>query len=495
MVGTAIRWHGFRLAAVFGLAAAVLLPAGADAGQTGTRSRPALTVIPHLTPSFAWKKRDYVIRCSRGRTRGRVKVPNGWQAKLGGSGFRSRNFARRIRTSPGARFTFVVRKSGRTAERKKSRRAFHVRCLPEDFAPYEFVRSRAGGPRLMFVQMKHHYATIFDRNGVPVWWYKASGFPDNAELLPDETVAWAPVDAASYRQGDYEIRNLSGRFLRTVSAAGGLSIDVHELLLLPGGNYLTGAFRNQSGLDATPFGGTIDATVRGAEVQELRPDGSLAWSWNSEGRIGLAETGRWWDYVLTYTRPYDVVHWNSVERNGDRMLMSFRHLDAVYEIDRASGEILWKLGGTTTPESLTVTGDPSRSYPLGGQHDARRLPNGDVSIFDNETGLDKPPRVVRYRIDENRGEAKLVQSFTDPEVPDSVCCGSARKLPSGDWLVGWGGVEPDGLVGSYDSKGRPVFRLWTPDSFSYRAHPITDRSPKMKRLRSAMDKIGGNDDG
>jgi hypothetical protein len=48
------------------------------------------------------------------------------------------------------------------------------------------------------------------------------------------------------------------------------------------------------------------------------------------------------------------------------MLLSFRHLDAVYKIDRRTGEVVWKLGGTQTPESLELIDDPRGDYQLGG---------------------------------------------------------------------------------------------------------------------------------
>ena len=39
------------------------------------------------------------------------------------------------------------------------------------------------------------------------------------------------------------------------------------------------------------------------------------------------------------------------------------------------------------------------------------------------------------------GTATLLQSITDPDVPASNCCGSARRLGNGDWLIDWGQAE------------------------------------------------------
>ena len=60
-------------------------------------------------------------------------------------------------------------------------------------------------------------------------------------------------------------------------------------------------------------------------------------------------------------------------------------------------------------------------------------------MLDNRTGLDDAtPRAVRYRIDQAAGTATLLQSISDPDVPVSYCCGSARLLPNQDWLIDWG---------------------------------------------------------
>ena len=194
---------------------------------------------------------------------------------------------------------------------------------------------------------------------------------------------------------------------------------------------------------------------------------------------------RWWDSILQRgTQPYDIQHWNSVERHGNRILLSFRHLDAVYEINRSTGEVVWKLGGTHTPKSLKVLNDPDGSYPLGAAHDARQNPDGTITVHDNFTDLGKAPRAVRYRIDEQAGTARLVQSISDPEASSSICCGSARMLPSGDWLIGWGGIP---FVGAYDADGHRLFKLDLLSGFSYRAFPVPSHALTAEQLRSAMD--------
>ncbi len=402
---------GLMMWAATALSMALVCPAVSEAASAADE-RPSFTVSPgdSLPPRFAKAKHDYAVRCLPHETVLHVEGASGWRARVGHGPFRPGSFDQKLHANSEKAVSVGFRKAG-----GGGRSAYYVRCLPGDFPEYSFRRDAPGGPGLFSLQLGSRYAAIFDRNGVPIYWYVASGEPDNFQVLPDGTIAFDPVDVLSFQTGDYEVRTLTGRLLRVVSGAAGAAADIHEIQLLPNGNYLIGAQVNYSGVDTTPYGGSANSTVTGIQIQELTPDGDLVWSWDSRDHIGLEETGRWWDTPALDNQPYDVVHWNSAEVVGKhRLLLSFRHLDAVYEIDRRTGEIIWKLGGTETPESLEVTNDPHGDFPLGGQHDARLLPNGTITIHDNRTGLGDPPRAVRFRIDAENGTARLVQSVQDP---------------------------------------------------------------------------------
>jgi hypothetical protein len=463
----------------------VALAAATTLGAVATQAaaRPSFSTTPALSPSFLWDASDYVVRCTGDPVHIRVKVSGKWQGKTGASGYRSSSFGVDRRLTAGTSFVVSFRGSGGGKPKR-----FHVRCLPPDFPAYESDVVKPRGPRFFVMQLPRGYVAIYDRHGVPVWWIKADGSPYNAELLPDGGLAWAPIALSTLRAGDYEIRTLKNKLVRTVKAANGYQTDQHELLQLANGNFVLAGWVYNSGVDTTPFGGASNATLVGVQVQELTPSGKIVWKWNSTDHIGLEQTGSgWWpQFILPGGPLYDVSHWNSVEPAGPYYLLSFRHLDAVYAISRKSGKIAWKLGGTRTARSLTILNDPQGSYPFSGQHDARLLPDGTLSIYDNNTLLGKPPRVVRYRLDPTKRTAKLIQSISDPEVTNSICCGSARLLPSGNWLINWGGT---GVVGGYSAKGERFFKLTTPGAFSYRANPVPPGALTARQLRRAMDAI------
>jgi hypothetical protein len=145
--------------------------------------------------------------------------------------------------------------------------------------------------------------------------------------------------------------------------------------------------------------------------------------------------------------------------------------------------VLWKLGGVHSDKSMTVLGDPQAAYPLGGQHDARILPDGTLTVHDNNTGLAPALRAVRYRIDERLRTARLIQAVSDPQIPFSGCCGSARRLDDGSWLTSWGGNP---VVAGYSPGGARTFALVFGGVFSYRANPVP-RSVSTQALRSGID--------
>jgi hypothetical protein len=179
---------------------------------------------------------------------------------------------------------------------------------------------------------------------------------------------------------------------------------------------------------------------------------------------------------------------NAVEPDGeDAVLISLRHTDAVYKIDKASGNVVWKLGGTWTPKSLAVKGDPEGAYPLGGQHDVRLQPDGTITIHDNRTNLPDSPRGVRYSIDEGARTATMVEQVTDPAVSSSFCCGSSRRSADGSWLFSWGGRS---LVTEFDAAGQRTFRLgFGGTAFSYRAVPAPEGALTAAALRAGMDSM------
>jgi hypothetical protein len=248
------------------------------------------------------------------------------------------------------------------------------------------------------------------------------------------------------------------------------------------------------GLPGQTVCGQPNLTIADNGFEEITASGSLVASWWASDHIPLSEVpSAWCGNIISQPAAgpeYDPYHINSVEPNGNGYLISFRHLDAIYRVDGA-GNVTWKLGGVARPESLTVQND---SFPQGdtfrGQHDARVLPDGSVTVHDNgfhPDGNTRPPRAVRFSVDTTAHTATLTQQLNDPgTVATPLCCGSARALPGGDWFMNWGSA---GVATELDSTGNRVFSLTFDQDklFSYRGTAVLPGQLSAASLRAGMD--------
>ncbi len=370
--------------------------------------------------------------------------------------------------------------------------------LPADFPPTRFESIRPVPFGLFVVtytgEDDRPWVIVFDTDGKPRWWFNPDTRALWGQIVADGSVVWARSFGDGYGLDPrmaHEVRTESGKLVRLVSTEGSI-VDGHEYRELPNGNVLLDTYVPETA-DLRRVGGPRRATIVSAEVQEVDPAGKVLWHWNSRGHIALSETGRWWHNVLSNPRrrlqreAFDPVHINSIEPRGRReVIISTRHTDAVYGIDRATGEINWKLGGSPTGKSLRVVGDPARKL-LGGQHDVRLDRHGRLTVFDN--GKDRPrrPRVVFYKLDLGAGKAIYKGQLNDPEVKRSHCCGSARELPDGGWLVSWGDNK---LVTGFDREGRIAFRLHLPAP-TFRAVPVPRGATDVRQLARGMSAMQG----
>ncbi len=466
-------------------AAALAVPAGAHAVDRLPRLT-RLSATPTLFPAYSPAVHDYVVRCATARqVRFTTSVAAGTVSVIDGDEARSAA----VKLTPGKAVTIDgFTSAGATA--------YHVRCLPADFPNWTVTGTGSPGewyvatPSLSLGGPTSNYVAIFDDHGVPVWWSRdASGPPIDATILAGPTVAYATFGAAA---GAFQVRRLDGKLVRQIVSPDG-AIDVHELQVAANGDDVFLVYRPKPDVDLTPFGGPAAGTVLEGEIEEISPAGKLVWSWSTDGDVDLSESTRWLGTIFNApvklvdgSLGYDFFHANAVSLAGGTVLVSLRQTDGIYAIDRLTGAILWKLGGTPTPQSLTVVGDPDGDMTLGGQHDIRVLPDGTITLFDDGTFLARAPRAVRYRIDPVGHTATFVEQVTDPTIASSTCCGSARKLADGDWVVSWGG---DPVVGEYRPDGTPVFRMTFDSLFSYRVEPVAAGRLSAAALRAGMDAL------
>jgi hypothetical protein len=358
----------------------------------------------------------------------------------------------------------------------------HVRCLPTDFPTWTVEKS--GVPQSEFYATtlvqgfgQPSYSVIFDANGVPVWWLDRKP-TFLLQPLPNDNLAILNLGGAM------EEYNLNGDLVRTLNTVGG-DTDFHEVIMLPNGNYVMATVQEQP-CNLTSWGLGILETCLNHVFQELTPQGVPVWQWDTALHIPVTETTPDWraEQTSEVRESYDPWHYNSIEPTGDGYILGFRHLDAIYKVENTvAGNIVWKLGGTAHPESLTLVNDPLNGF--SGQHDARLLPDGSVTLYDNGTlglGPRRPPRNVRYALNLQANTATLIEQISDGAVTQSGCCGSTRRLSGGNYVTGWGGTAQ---FSEYDPNGNRVFRII--GTFVYRATPTVPGQFTAQELRDGMD--------
>jgi Arylsulfotransferase (ASST) len=489
------------------LAAAVLGSAAAlGAAIAASPSAPAadglhVSAEPGLVPAFDPAVHDYVSRCGKtGRLDLTVTSPGGGRARVDGRPARSGTLHETVTLGPSqATRVAATSPSGETA-------TYHVRCLPRAFPQFKAIRRGSTQAQWYLVGPVGHYAVFFSSSGAPVWWKRSHDPPFNPTLLADGRIAWYPIPPHTLfgLRPDirYELRGLDGKLDRRIGTTG-VPTDFHEIQELPNGHFLLDAYRPRDNVDLRKVrytGGPKRARVYFGEIQEVTRTGKLVWRWNSRRHIGLLEADPWWPRLVDAQkkiprkkRKYDAVHINAISPDplgpgpdDDGLVISSRHTNALYRIDRKTGDIDWKLGGLPTKRSLKVIGDRySGESEFGGQHDVRVLPDGTITVYDNGRGEHRP-RVVRFRIDREERTATMLESIGDRDAKLSLWQGGTRRLPGGNWTTSWAS-EP--FVTEMTPAGKRVFKLSFRDLTSYRAVPLPFGRLGAAELRAAMDSM------
>lgn len=145
---------------------------------------------------------------------------------------------------------------------------------------------------------------------------------------------------------------------------------------------------------------------------------------------------------------YDSVHVNSIERDTDgNLLVSARNTSTVYNVDRTTGEIRWRLGGKHSDFKMGA----GTTFAL--QHDARRQADGTITIFDDGNAPGKS-RAIILDVDEAAMTATLVRSYGHPHDKLAMSQGNMQVLPNGNVFVGWGST---GYASEFSADGQLLF--------------------------------------
>jgi hypothetical protein len=460
------RWPADHLLAVatatLALVGLVFVPLVSTGAVAGATAQPfSISTTPQLDPLFSSKIHYYAVRCA-GHSTTKVVTTGSKPVTVGG-----KEFGGPVNLS-------VALKPGQALDVAYNGESYYMRCLPSGFPTY--TSTVPGHPTAEgYLLTLKTYTVAFDNSGVPVWWHTGVGSPTGgepsfAEFLNSSTIAWSTAGGA------FQLVGLNGDVERTVGG-GSFQFDSHDLKVLPNGDYL-GFERVDAGANLSSWGKSSESPIIDDVIIEVNPSGHIIWSWSVAKHINVANANvNWRDQYP------DVIHMNSLWYDGNGgIIFSARHLDAVYRVDMKTGAITWKLGGTPTAQSLKFTASP---YPtnFSGQHDAQLLPNGELTLHDDGSRANRPPRALRISLDLTNKTATIRQQVTDSRAKHSVCCGSAIMLPSLHWVMGWGAND---FTTELSRTGVPQLTITYPGVISYRAELVEATVNSMMQGMNAM---------
>ena len=372
------------------------------------------------------------------------------------------------------------------------------RPVPANVPPYEFVQydSAYQGSFLVTPFNIGTAATdpiknllVLDSDGY-VFWYRQV---DNRFVLDfkydEASGVYQYMAFNGPLEAYYTVMDSGFSVLDTFVTVGNVRPDNHDFHITEDNTYLVAGLSDSiMDLSAYLFNFTPgSATTRaiGFAIQEFDEDHNLLFQWKSNDHINPGATFGGYGYN---PMGFNYCHGNSIEEDTDgHLLVSFRHLNAVYKIHRQTGEVLWSLGGTAS--SFTFANDAGFS----AQHDARRLPNGNISIFDNANQAAPPQisRAVEYSLDTVNWVATKVWEHKYTPGFFASAMGGHQTTADRRHLVNYGiSYRPDPSFVLTDDNGNKISELFFQDSFmSYRAHradlPLSNvQRPEITCLQS-----------
>ena len=298
----------------------------------------------------------------------------------------------------------------------------------------------AGGP---FAQIR---AAIFDMDGEAVWFYEHETYGQgrgDIQILMNEqgNVTIGPGVPLGERM--FEM-NLAGEIVwegleQPFSPQG---IFHHVFHPIGNGEYITTSMN---------FEGQLGADL----IKQFNRDLEITWTWNAFEHLDFDPDDGFFE---------DWTHVNSiaVDLEENVTYVNSYHLNAMYKIDRATGEVIWTVG-----EDGDFSPDPMAQYPwFANAHSFDPLGDGLFLVYDNGTQLRARSRAIMYRLDEQTMESTLVWEYDGDSAADgwfNFSFGDVDMLDNGNVLITAGneaqGWDPTRLI-EVTADGEKVWQLW-----------------------------------
>ncbi len=313
---------------------------------------------------------------------------------------------------------------------------------------------------LQYNLKKKNRNMILDGNGKIIYDHSANYYTADFKMLNDNSFSYH-----NWADSTYRILDLNFNEIDTLKAGNGYITDTHDLQYdKHTGHYflLAQEYVNINMADSVS-GGNANAKVLGLIIQEIDENKEVVFEWKTLDHLPItASIGQ----NLT-SSSIDYAHCNSIEVESDTtLLLSSRHLNEIDRIDRRTGAIIWRFGLHAKNNEFTFLND---TLGFTYQHDIRRLPNGNITLFDDGNlrgGSKQYSRAVEYKLDEEKKTATLVWQYRNSPDTYSAFMGNVQRLPNGNSVIGWGGAST--IFTEVDEYNNKVLEISMPQMYSYR---------------------------
>ena len=306
------------------------------------------------------------------------------------------------------------------------------------------------------------YIVSIDNKG---WDFKVNN-NDEITYFRKLTNGWTPSGG-----GIWHMMNSYMQETDTLECVNGFNADYHDIQFTQSGGYILQAYaKKEIDLPQTEVIDTANILI----LQEFDQNHNLIFEWDNSNYMDIQD---YVDHMNLNSTYRNWMHGNSLEIDIDEnIIISNRTMSELIKFNRQTGELIWRLGGPMN--DFIFINDP-----LNGpnrQHDARRLDNGNIMIFDNGDGRQPAlTRVSEYEINEDEMIATLVWEYSHPDGYVSLNQGCAQRLENQNTLISWGGVSNHGaIVTEVDYTGNRVLE------FEY---PSTNTSYKVRKSNWEFD--------
>lgn len=319
------------------------------------------------------------------------------------------------------------------------------------------------------------YLIIMDKYTTPIFIKKLTGYGYDFKINGNGFITY--YDNA---RKQFYIMDSMYQVVDSVLMKNDYITDYHDMQITSDGHFLLiGQELKVIAMDTIVEDGSPNATVIGLIIQELDERKNLIFQWESWDHYKITDT-----YSNLSNQTVDYVHANSISIDtDDNLLISACYMSEITKIDRFTGDIIWRLGGKNN--EFTFLNDNGFS----GQHDIRRLPNGNITLFDNYSLTDTMySSGVEYKIDEFNKTVELIQCYR--HIPDlqSFWMGNMQKLSNGNVLIGWGQNKDFYILTEFDSSGKIVYEIISQEEAeSYRAFKFPWKTTLFKSNIDTVD--------